>query len=117
MAAGGPRVMGLECDLRRLWSLAYLERGGFDAVSSAGGWAGVARALGDGKQQVDATEGGEGKAALLVMECYRRWLLPYERQVRARKANGGSGGGSRTAAAGDGGAAEGSQPGSKGKAA
>ena len=121
MAAGGPRVGGLGFDLRRLWQLAYLERGGFEAVTSAAadsdhGWAGVAEALGSSKQQAADGEGGKGKAALLAMECYRRWLLPYERHVRAGKANGDSSTGA-TAAAGGEAAAEGAEPSRKRKAA
>ncbi len=62
----------LECDLRKLWRLAYLERGGFDAINAANAWALVAEGLGADAKRVT-------NAASLAKQWYQRFLLPMER--------------------------------------
>ena len=97
LGSGGPRMGGVECDLRLLWRLAYAEGGGFEAVGAANRWARVAQEMGADLRRTP-------NAAFLVRTWYQRFLLPYERhlqQQQQQQQNGSSGGcgGKRKAAA------------------
>lgn len=69
----------LACDLRKLWRLAYLEHGGFDAVSAAGAWTLVAEGLGADTKRT-------ANAASVAKQWYHRFLLPLERHFERQAA-------------------------------
>ena len=73
LARGGPRMGGIECDLRRLWRLAYLDQGGFDALGAAGGWPAVAQKLGADLKRITNAGGCPGEVGSQYVQHGQAW--------------------------------------------